>query len=171
MTRPVEPCWPVALSFVNFMNGLGFRVLKSIHDSTTFTYDKLISFHAQINPPWTWTYFQSDDLRDRMASIDPLWQLAFNNPHLMRLGEFLARQSGRRWRAVGEQLSTGGVAKPRMPPPNYSLLHCRTRWISRKHWTWKWDNNSFHQMPSPLPMNDFASLGKSGAAMSRCDSY
>ena len=30
-----------------------------------------------------------------MASIDALWQLAINDPHLMRLGQFLARNSGR----------------------------------------------------------------------------
>ena len=30
-----------------------------------------------------------------MASVDALWQLAINDPHLMRLGEFLARTSGR----------------------------------------------------------------------------
>ena len=30
-----------------------------------------------------------------MASVDALWQLAVNDPHLIRLGEFLARQSGR----------------------------------------------------------------------------
>ena len=30
-----------------------------------------------------------------MASVDALWQLALNDPHLMRLGEFLARTSGR----------------------------------------------------------------------------
>ena len=30
-----------------------------------------------------------------MASVDALWQLAINDPHLLRLGEFLARQSGR----------------------------------------------------------------------------
>ena len=30
-----------------------------------------------------------------MASVDALWQLAINDPHLIRLGEFLARQSGR----------------------------------------------------------------------------
>ena len=30
-----------------------------------------------------------------MASVDALWQLAINDPHLMRLGQFLARTSGR----------------------------------------------------------------------------
>ena len=30
-----------------------------------------------------------------MVSVDALWQLAINDPHLMRLGEFLARTSGR----------------------------------------------------------------------------
>ena len=39
-----------------------------------------------------------------MASVDALWQLAINDPHLMRLGEFLARQSGRE--GCEEQLET-----------------------------------------------------------------
>ena len=30
-----------------------------------------------------------------MASVDALWQLAINDPHLMRLGHFLASTSGR----------------------------------------------------------------------------
>ena len=30
-----------------------------------------------------------------MASVDARWQLAINDPHLMRLGHFLARTSGR----------------------------------------------------------------------------
>ena len=30
-----------------------------------------------------------------MTSVDALWQLAINDPHLVRLGQFLARQSGR----------------------------------------------------------------------------
>ena len=39
-----------------------------------------------------------------MASVDILWQLALNDPHLMRLGEFLARQSGKE--GYDEQLET-----------------------------------------------------------------
>ena len=39
-----------------------------------------------------------------MVSVDALWQLAITDPHLMRLGEFLARQSGRE--GVDEQLES-----------------------------------------------------------------
>ena len=39
-----------------------------------------------------------------MASVDALWQLAINDPHLVRLGQFLARQSGRE--GFEEQLET-----------------------------------------------------------------
>ena len=39
-----------------------------------------------------------------MTSVDALWQLAINDPHLVRLGQFLARQSGRE--GFEEQLET-----------------------------------------------------------------
>ena len=45
-----------------------------------------------------------------MASVDALWQLAINDPHLMRLGHFLASTSGRE--GSEEQLEISFMEEP-----------------------------------------------------------
>ena len=45
-----------------------------------------------------------------MASVDALWQLAINDPHLMRLGQFLAWTSGRE--GCEEQLESSFMEEP-----------------------------------------------------------